>query len=138
MTQVLNEIPAEVRSVYEAYQGSQRKALFVLRAMILEVGGETEGVGEIEECLKWGQPSFVTKRPKSGSTIRIDAVKECTSKVAAYFICNTNLVERFREHYSDTFAFEGNRALILDGSKPMPVEPLRHCFAMALTYHLKK
>ena len=82
-----------------------RERLTALRALILDVAENTRGVGQIEECLKWGQPSFVTVKPKSGSTIRIDAVRDSETEYAMYFICHTNLVERFRELYPDTFDF---------------------------------
>jgi len=126
-----------VEAVYSSYPATSGKQLRHLRQLVLCVAEETPGVGEIEECLKWGQPSFVTKKPKSGSTIRIDAVGDEPGKVAMYFICNTNLVERFREQYPSAFDFRGNRAMVFDVGGPLPEAELRHCIAMALTYHLK-
>ncbi|MGI9352053.1 MAG: DUF1801 domain-containing protein [Rhizobiaceae bacterium] len=125
-----------VEEVYNTFSGPQGDRLRALRELVLEVAANTKGVGRIEECLKWGQPSFVTVTPKSGSTIRIDAVKGSDTRYAMYFICNTNLVDRFRQRYPDTFTFEGNRALVFDVSEPAPEEELKHCVAMALTYHL--
>ena len=49
-----------------------------------------------------------------------------------------HLIEQFRERYRDALTFEGNRAVLLDTDAPLPVEPLRHCIAMALTYHRDK
>ena len=126
----------DVDEIYSGFEGKRGDRLRQLRALVLEVAGKTEGVGRIEECLKWGQPSFVTVKPKSGSTIRIDAVKGSDTRYAMYFICNTNLVERFRQHYPETFTYEGNRAMVFDVSEPVPQEELKHCVAMALTYHL--
>ena len=127
----------DVDEIYSGFEGKRGDRLRQLRAnLFLKVAGKTEGVGRIEECLKWGQPSFVTVKPKSGSTIRIDAVKGSDTRYAMYFICNTNLVERFRQHYPETFTYEGNRALVFDVSEPLPQEELKHCVAMALTYHL--
>lgn len=125
-----------IEKVYAAYKNEQGKQIRHLRALILKVAAKTDGVGQIEECLKWGQPSFVTVKPKSGSTIRIDSVKDSETKYAMYFICNTNLVERFREIYPDTFTYQGNRAIIFDASETVPEDELKHCIAMALTYHL--
>jgi len=126
-----------VEAVYASYPANSGKQLRDLRQLVLDVAEETPGVGEIEECLKWGQPSFVTKKPKSGSTIRIDAVGDEPGKVAMYFICNTNLVERFREQYPETFDYRGNRALVFDADEALPENELCHCIAMALTYHLR-
>ncbi len=40
-----------------------------LRHLVLETASETEGVNKLEETLKWGEPSYLTK---NGSTIRMD------------------------------------------------------------------
>lgn len=108
-----------------------------LRQLVLDTAGKTHGAGEIVECLKWGQPSFVTENPKSGSTIRIDAVRCRPDAVAMYFICTSGLVERFREQYPDRFDYEGNRALIFKTGDELPEEELSHCIAMALTHKLR-
>ena len=60
------------------------------------------------------------------------------AQVAVYFIRHTNLVERFRELYGDALRFEGNRGIVLDVREKLPVEKLRYCIAMALTYRLEK
>lgn len=109
--------------------------LLALRDLILKTATETEGVGQIEETLKWGQPSFLTAKPKSGSTIRLDAVDD--THYALYFICHTHLVDKFRELYPDAFTYNGNRALVFEIGQNLPVPELKHCIAMALTYHLK-
>jgi len=129
--------PAAVARAYDAREPAMRAALMDLRDLVLETAARTEGAGEIEETLKWGEPSFVTVRPRSGSTIRIDAVKNRPDRYAMFFICTTNLVDRFRERYPDCFEFAGNRALVLRLGAPLPRAELAHCIAMALTYHRK-
>lgn len=114
-----------------------RPALRRLRQLVLDTASRTAGVGEIVECLKWGQPSFVTENPKSGSTIRIDAIRGRSDAVAMYFICTSGLVERFREQYPGTFNYEGNRALVFRIGDDLPEAELAHCIAMALTSKLK-
>lgn len=42
-----------------------------MRALLFEIAAATDGVGEIEETPKWGEPAYVTKN-KSGSTVRMD------------------------------------------------------------------
>jgi hypothetical protein len=119
-----------------AYPPAARKQLGALRKLILDTAKKTEGVGAIEETLKWGQPSFLTPQTKSGTTIRIAATK--TGGTAMYFHCQTNLVETFRKLYPKDFIFEANRALHFDAKKKLPEEALRHCIALALTYHARK
>jgi hypothetical protein len=122
-------------AVFRAYPAPLRKKLAAVRRLILETARKTEGVGAIEETLKWGQPSFLTSQTGSGSTIRIDALKSEPERYALYFHCRTNLVSTFRTIYPQTFAYEGNRAIILHADDALPEEPLRHCIALALTYH---
>ena len=106
--------------------------------MILETAAETPGVGLVHEALKWGQPSFLTPQTGSGSTIRIDAVTGAPGACAIYFHCQTDLVATFRRLYPDAFDFEGNRALKLAVGDQPPKAELKHCIALALTYHLRK
>jgi len=98
-------------------------------------GGRRRARGSAE--MGSGQLSYLTGESKSGSTIRIDRVKSVGDQVAVYFHCQTNLVETFRELYPE-LSYSGNRAIVLDASKKLPEEELRHCVALALTYHRSK
>ncbi|MEO1223327.1 MAG: DUF1801 domain-containing protein [Pseudomonadota bacterium] len=127
-----------VAATFAGFAPSVRSRLTDLRALIFDVATKTEGVGPLQETLKWGQPSFLTPKTKSGSTIRIDAVPGAPDRYALYFICHTNLVETFREVYPTELTYGGNRSILLDASNPLPEAPLRHCIALALTYHSRK
>ena len=72
-----------------------------------------------------------------GSTVRIDRVKSADNQVAMFFHCQTDLVDTFRELYPE-LSYSGNRAILLDAGKKLPEAELRHCVALALTYHLRK
>ena len=98
----------------------------------------TEGVGALQETLKWEQPSYLTAETGSGSTIRIDQVKSGAKRYAVYFHCQTDLVETFRELYPTELSFGGNRSMLLEAGDELPHAALRHCIALALTYHLNK
>ena len=111
--------------------------MLALRRLILDTASKTTGVGELEETLKWGQPSYLTRETKSGSTIRIDRVKS-SDQVAMYFHCQTDLVATFRELYPNELSTAGNRAVIIGADDEIPEAALRHCVALALTYHLRK
>ncbi len=129
---------SEIDTVIRAYPKRVQTKLKAIRKLIFETARKTDGVGPLEEALKWGQPSYLTPDTKSGSTIRIDKAKGRDDAVAVFFHCQTNLVSTFRQLYPDTFAYEGNRALIMDASKALPKAELGHCLALALTYHLRK
>jgi hypothetical protein len=127
-----------VDAVFSAYPKPVKAKLLALRRLILETAETTKGVGALQETLKWGQPSYLTPQTNSGSTIRIDQVKSVAGQYAVYFHCQTNLVETFRELYPTQLRFEGNRSILLDVKNELPKAELRHCVALALTYHLNK
>jgi hypothetical protein len=129
---------ARVRAVFGKYPKTIRSRLMALRQLIFATAAETDGVGRIEETLKWGQPSYLTESSRSGTTIRIDALKSEPGKYAMFVHCQTDLVAQIRELYPRTFRYEGNRSLIFDIEQKVPEPALRHFIALALTYHRKK
>ena len=126
-----------IEAVFEAYPQPVKSRLLALRRLIFDTAKTTKGVGALEEALKWGQPSYLTTESKSGSTIRIDQVKTEAGRYAVYFHCQTDLVETFRELYPE-LSYGGNRAILLDAGEKLPEAALRHCIALALTYHARK
>jgi hypothetical protein len=74
----------------------------------------------------------------SGSTIRIDQVKDEPGRYAIYFHCQTNLVSTFRDIYPKEFQYGGNRCILLDVTQKFDENALRHCISLALTYHMRK
>jgi len=129
-----NSDPA-VEAVFDAYPKPVKGKLLALRRLILDTAKATKGVGRVEETLKWGQPSYLTPETRSGSTVRIDQVKPEPGQYAVYFHCQTNLVETFRELYPE-LRYGGNRCILLKADEKVPEAALRHCVALALTYHL--
>jgi hypothetical protein len=127
----------KVAAAFSSYPKRIQTRLLALRQLILDTARTTHGVGTLEETLKWGQVSYLTSESKSGSTIRIDRMKSGPDKYALYFHCQTNLVETFRELYPN-LVYGGNRCILLDATEALPRDALRHCVALALTYHLGK
>ena len=127
----------DVEAVFSAYPETLREPLLALRRLIFSVAAETDGVGRLVETLKWHQPAYLTKAPKSGSTIRIDALKGSDERYGLYVHCQTTLIPTFRELYPEDFTFEGKRALIFSTREAVPQDALKHCSALALTYHAR-
>lgn len=127
-----------VAAVFDGYPDHVRPAMMALRRLIYRTAAETEGVGVLEETLKWGEPSYLTSQTRSGSTIRIDWKPRQPDVYAMYFICHTNLVNTFREIYADQLELEGNRSIVFRLDEDIPTEAVAHCVAMALTYHRNK
>jgi Domain of unknown function (DU1801) len=132
------QLDPAVDAVFDAYPKPLKAKLLALRRLIFDTAKTTGGVGALQETLKWGQPSYLTPETKSGSTIRIDQVKNAPGQYAVYFHCQTNLVETFRELYPKEFSYGGNRSILLNAQDQVPEAALRHCVALALTYHLTK
>jgi len=126
-----------VRAVFDAQAPALRAALLDLRGHVLAAAARSGRVGELVETLKWGEPAYLPKRARVGTTVRINALKGSADRYGAYFHCQTTLLESFRHLYPDAFSYEGNRAILLRVGEAYPADALRHCLTLALTYHLK-
>jgi len=124
-----------VSAAFEAFSEPTRIQLLRIRRLIFTVAEKTPGVGPLTETLKWGEPAYLTAASRSGSTIRLGASKSQANMAAILFNCRTTLVETFRAHFPDAFAYQGNRAILIPSSVPLPESALAICLAMALTYH---
>lgn len=129
---------SSVAAVFAAYPAKVRSRLLALRELIFATAAQTDGVGPVEEVLKWRQPSYLTSSTNSGTTVRLDAIASQPGDYALYFHCQTTLVGTFRERFGALFRYEGNRALLFSVSDSLPKKQLRECLALALTYHLAK
>jgi hypothetical protein len=127
-----------VAAVFERYPRPLRDRLLALRQLIFDTAAATDGVGALDETLKWGQPSYLTAATNSGTTIRIDALKGDPSRYALFVHCQTSLIETFRELYPEAMHYEGKRAIHFDVADDPPEEALSHCIGLALTYHRNK
>lgn len=125
----------KVAEKFEKYPEKAKEKLLALRALIIDTAESIEAVGSLEETLKWGEPSYISK---IGSTIRMDWKERAPDQYAMYFNCNTSLVETFRELYPDDLAYEGNRAIVFKIDSNIPVPIVKHCVTLALTYHKVK
>ena len=124
----------KVEEKFQAYPKKIKKKLVYLRQLILETAKEI-GIEQLEETLKWGEPSYLVKK---GSTIRIDWKSKTPEQYAIYFKCTSKLVLTFKEIYGDLFTYEKNRAILFELNDPVPREALKDCIGMALQYHLVK
>ncbi len=124
-----------VENVFKSYPQEIREKLLLLRQLVIETAAETESITSLEETLKWGEPSYLTK---SGSTIRMDWKKSKPNQYALYFNCKTKLIDTFKERYKNEFKYEGNRAIVFNKHDKIPINELKHCILLSLTYHQRK
>lgn len=131
-----------IDAVFQSYSPEIKKKLLFLRELIFKVAGVTEGVGELTEALRWGQPSYLTLSSKSGSMIRIDQItldkKQSAKQYAMFFHCQTSLVETFKTLFPTQFNFVGHRSIVFDIDDVIPIKELNYCIELALTYYLNK
>lgn len=121
--------------VFNNYPMDIRPKVEHLRDIIIESAREIPEINELEETLKWGEPSYITKY---GSTIRIDWKEKESKRYSIYFKCTSKLVPTFKEIFGDTFDYENNRAIHFDLEQKIPEEELKICIKAALMYHRVK
>ena len=131
-----------VERVFQSYPSEIKEKLLGLRELVFHVAEKTNGVGELTETLKWGQPSYLTLSSGSGSTMRIDCLKtkqgDCLDKYAIFFHCQTNLIETFKVLFPTQFTYQGNRSIVFDLNDKILIKELSYCIELGLTYHLNK
>ena len=130
-------VPKQTRDTLSGLPDHLKEKLFSLRELILETAVENPAIGPLEETLKWGEPAFLTSATKAGTTVRINRHNKDNNQYAIYVHCRTDLLDRYRQLYSDTLTFDGDRAVVFNIAEKPPLEAVKHCIAMALTYHLK-
>ena len=120
---------------FQTYPKTVRRKMETLRKLILDSAAAIEHINEIEETLKWGEPSYLAKK---GSTIRIDWKEKAPDQYAMYFKCTCKLVPTFKEVYGNLFNYENNRAIVFGLDDRIPEKELKECIRMTLKYHLLK
>ncbi len=125
----------EFETKFAAYPDFARNKLQFLRTLVIETAKDIPEITSLEETLKWGEPSFVTK---TGSTLRIDWKNKTPNQYAMYFQCSSRLVETFKLVFGNLFTYEKNRAIIFQLDQEIPVAALKKCIKATLTYHKVK
>lgn len=125
----------DLEKSFANYPDYIRPQMDYLRKLVRESAEETESIRELQETLKWNEPSFITKY---GSTLRMDWKETQPDQYAVYFQCNSRLIETFRMVFKEKFEYEGKRAIIFKLDQEIPKEELKQCFRTALTYHKVK
>ncbi|MBV1934401.1 MAG: DUF1801 domain-containing protein [Parvibaculaceae bacterium] len=128
----------EAATAYDAYPERYRKRLLAIRKLILAVPRQHPEIGELEETLKWGEPSYLPRKKNIGSTVRLNWRPDYGEKVGLFVMCSTTLIAEFKTRYETELAFEGKRCVWVPMKGALPTAPLKHCISLALTYHLRK
>ena len=87
-----------VNEVFDNYPEAVKKEMLYLRKLILKAASNVEGLEQLEENLKWGEPSYVTKY---GSTLRIDWKAKAPGQYAMNFKCTSKRDTSKKYNYDD-------------------------------------
>ncbi|MGB0166932.1 MAG: DUF1801 domain-containing protein [Luteibaculum sp.] len=120
----------QVKNVFESYPRDIQPKMLALRSIIIATA--TELKLDLEETLKWGEPSYLCNQ---GSTLRIDWKAKNAEFIGLYFKCTSKLVPSFKQVFGDLFTYENNRAILLPLTEPFKVDILKKCVAAAFNYH---
>ena len=105
-------IESEVAAVFNSYPKKIQSKLMFLRQLIFDTAASSEEIGEIEETLKWGEPSYLTSKSKSGSTIRIAWKESKKEQYSIFFKCTANLVQHSKRDFLNNSNLEEIGVLI--------------------------
>jgi len=134
--------PAEVAQAFNAFPKKAQVKLLQLRKLIYSTAAGNSRIGPLVETLKWGQPSYLPKKPRVGTTVRLGFSDKTPDKIQMFVHCQTTLVDTYRtllgKEPDELLSFEGNRAIVIALKPALPKAPLALCIEAALTYHLNK
>ncbi|TGM02121.1 hypothetical protein [Leptospira jelokensis] len=134
----ISEYPIASDEVLEYYYNlspAMLDKLMEIRVWIYELSKSDNRIGMIQECLKWGEPSFLTPITKSGSTLRMAKVNDNT--FALYFNCKTTIAKEIAMEFPE-FNCDGKRALFFPINQKLPKTKLTLCLKKALLYHKRE
>ena len=124
-----------VAAAFEAFDPAVRRPLLAIRDLVFQTAASTDGVGRLQEALRWGQPAYLTPETRSGSTLRLG--NPAPGKVALYAHCQTTLIQDFHEQFPE-IEIEPKRAVLLKEAEELPELAVVYLVRAALTYHLRK
>ncbi len=128
----------EVGAVFDRFAPDLRAALLSVRRLILRIAAEDPRIGPLDESLKWGQPAYRPRRARTGTTVRLGALRDEPDHYGVFFHCQSGLIARFRDLYADRLGFQADRAIVLSIIGERDDAALGHCLTLALTHHLKR
>jgi hypothetical protein len=134
---MMDFLKSEIRPVFDKCSPHTKQTLLTIREWIFETAESSNEIGQIEECLKWGEPSYLTQSPKSGTTLRLSQRQSNPSEYGLFVHCQTTLIEEFRVVYPD-LNYDKNRGVLFDSRKPIQTDTIKQFIYLALTYHSRK
>ena len=117
----------DVKEKFKKYLKHIKPKINHLRKLIIHVANSDELITEIEETLKWGEPSYLTK---NGSTLRIEWKAKNPTRYAMYFKCTNKLVSTVIKVFGDLFKYENTGAILFNLDGKIPEDELKSCISL--------
>jgi len=131
-------VPAKIASVFDAFPTAPKRKLLQVRSLIYSTAAKNSEIGLISESLKWGQPSYVPQKPRTGTAVRLGWNEQTPEVIHLFVHCQTTLIDTYRTLLGDELRFEGNRAVLVPLKPALPKATLQLCIEAAFTYHKKR
>ncbi len=131
-------VPPTIARAFNAFPAAPKLKLLQVRRLIYNTAAKNTAIGPISETLKWGQPSYVPEKPRTGTAVRLGWSEQSPEVIHLFVHCQTTLVDTYRTLIGDELGFEGNRAIVVPLKGALPKTTLQLCIEAAFTYHKKR
>lgn len=133
----MTPLPPDIFDTIQHWPDTVQTRLTEMRTLFHEVARKAE-IGPLEESLKWGQPAWRPRKPRTGSTLRMGWTPAQPDRIALFVDCKTDLAARFGAVFPDTCHNDGRRELSFDLATGLHAEALWHLAHATFTYHRAK
>ncbi len=129
--------PPDILARIENWPANAQKHFARTRCIVHDIA-ETADIGALDEALKWGQPAWRPKRPRVGSTLRVDWSPTTPDRLLAFVDCKTDLAQQMDTRFPGQFHNDGRRALGFALNTPLDEDAVWQLAHLTLTYHRAK
>lgn len=103
----------------------------VLRELVHEIAQEEELVTELEETLRWGEPTFISN---VGTSLRMGWSDKRPDQYGLFVQCSSLVIPTIRAVHADALRYDKNRGVLFQNEEDLPLDLLRPMIHAALVY----
>tara|TARA_R110002049_G_scaffold23545_3_gene83320 strand:- start:34817 stop:35224 length:408 start_codon:yes stop_codon:yes gene_type:complete len=130
----MQNAPAALLARIATWPAPAQHALWTCRARFHDIA-KRDDIGPLDEALKWNQPSWRPRRPRTGSTLRLLWDEQQPGDLAFFVDCKTDIAARMQHLYPDLPANDGRRRIAVSLAAPLPDDAISHLAEMTFCYH---
>ncbi len=132
----MENLSDQFRTRIDSWPDAAQQSLLTCRQMFHDIAAKA-AIGPLEESLKWGQPAWRPKKPRTGSTLRMDWSPKYPTHLSLFVDCKTDLAARIQNLYPTFPQNDGRRHLAFPLAAPLPEQAIAHLAEMTFGYHRK-